>query len=169
LVDDKGLRITVFSDESKKYKQFLASAFKAKLEHMAGETGTNKIETKTILRKISPDKPILGLKTKRMDFVLKLLQPPYPEFPDELYLTDDIHTSKSTLLLFESVFGLDSNLTTTGFPLRWIETMHLGPTRRAIAHDTLKAEKKTFTAADFKPPAGYKKSDLDADVFGFGM
>ena len=104
-----------------------------------------------------------------MDFVLKLLQPPYPEFPDELYLTDDIHTSKSTLLLFESVFGLDSNLTTTGFPLRWIETMHLGPTRRAIAHDTLKAEKKTFTAADFKPPAGYKKSDLDADVFGFGM
>ena len=54
LVDDKGLRITVFSDESKKYKQFLASAFKAKFEHMAGETGTNKIETKTICVQIYP-------------------------------------------------------------------------------------------------------------------
>lgn len=169
MVDHKGIKVIVFSDNARKYKTFNEAEFMRKIAMTSAASYGSPLEMKMLVRKKSPGKPILGFKTTKLDLVLKLLQPPYPEFPDQLWVTGDIHTSAAALKIFKKLFELSESVEDPGFPLRWVKTMHINPLVKSVAHDTLKAERHSFTSADFAPPAGYKKTQLDAEVFGMGL
>jgi hypothetical protein len=164
-----GFVITMLNPDKKVYKTFTPEEFYRRTQAVYGnQKSRGHLNYVSEPRGRFPDKPILGLKTIRIDSVLKLRSPPYVEFPDSIWVSPEITGNPNMTRWLLTLMDLPDQYKETAYPLRLVETMEVRPTRRELYLDTLKVARKKFTANDFKIPSGYKVADDDSDVLEVG-
>jgi hypothetical protein len=111
----------------------------------------------------------MGLKTTEVDSVIKLTAPPFVEFPNQTWLTTDIKSAERSFDIIYGILGFSAEGKVRCIPLRQVETKQINPTRTVVSLETLKIKPYTFSAADFRVPNDYKRTDADSDVFDLGL
>jgi hypothetical protein len=160
-----GFALELINEETKKYKVVTPKQFSDNLNIYR----TVDRDYKTVYKGIVPGAPILGFPTKRIDYALRKQSPPFIEFPDHLWATPKIQMPKDVERWLRIMIDAPDSLDLPGFPLRIVQTKHLGPTVTEVVYDTFKIEHRTFKPSDFAIPPGYKQTQADGEVFNFGI
>lgn len=165
----KGFVITMLNPDKKLYMTFTPDEFFRRTQNIyQNERSRGHLNYVSVGKGRTPDKPILGLKTVRIDSVLRHNVPPYIEFPDNIWVTPDITGNPQMTRWLLILSDLPDKYAEPAFPLRLIETVELKPTRREVYLETLKAERKKFTPNNFKIPPGYKQTEDASEVMEIG-
>lgn len=161
--------VTLVNDEAKTYREIPFPAFKRAIENIRHPILNKKTgEWETVYMSETPDKKMLGFDTYRLNYSLRLRVPPHVEFPDVMWITTDIPCSPDVRQFLETLFE-HHMVKHIGIPLKMVHTVHLGPTKTEVTHDTVEATSRKFVKTDFQYPKDYRKAATDAEMFDFGL